>query len=448
MAQQAPSSSRRGHASTSSVGSFDAHGPPPARPERSQRRPVGQGASPSPAVARGPNETGRFEGANGAASRVPAIGVSGDTSGTAGGQGKNQRMIDQLRGYGGAGDYGDSPNLGASTSSSIHFAPRLSPVPGGASPTFDTPRQGHDDDASSTASSPTSSRAGSPSRRPSATGSTRPDPRDSPPLIVPAALQNAVSAFSNAGRRRADERRGGLADQGLNGSGGIRKTSAAPSLPDGEGQTDVDAPAAMKRVLNPDDYPDTPAFRQVDEVLRRCRDEWPNLVRGTSLAPTSDQGDEGGLVFDPVSLALELLEPERAAGRNTNRSDSGSRQNLTSFLRLKSELDGAIKSTLSPRMNPPVDPSGSKDAYRAFETAITTHNATLTTLTSAQKLVGGMRTGLVGTREKLEGQGKEGLAGMYARLGMLEEMGSLLDEMCVVLCCLRLGGLQWERRLI
>lgn len=157
--------------------------------------------------------------------------------------------------------------------------------------------------------------------------------------------------------------------------------------------------------------------------------------------------EEADLAFDPVSLALELLEPDRersarAAGDDHAPTSSASshrpkkRQNLTSFLRLKAELDNAIKSTLSPRMNPPSTTSesgsGGVDAYRAYETSISTHNATLSTLTQAQKLVGGMRTGLVTTRERLEGQlgAKEGgLAGMYARLGMLEEMGSLLDEM-------------------
>lgn len=183
----------------------------------------------------------------------------------------------------------------------------------------------------------------------------------------------------------------------------------------------------------------------MDQVLRKVQEEWPNLVRGTSLTVGVHGGQEeegeADLAFDPVSLALELLEPDRSTrGGDVDDGQASAatsphrqrRQNLTSFLRLKAELDNAIKSTLSPRMNPTsITTSGGSDAYRAYETAITTHNATLSTLTQAQKLVGGMRTGLVTTREKLEGQlgAKEGgLSGMYARLGMLEEMGSLLDE--------------------
>ncbi|BGP31484.1 exocyst subunit [Rhodotorula toruloides] len=137
------------------------------------------------------------------------------------------------------------------------------------------------------------------------------------------------------------------------------------------------------------------------------------------------QKDEGD--FDPVSLALHLLEPARrgnAAERDPPRSANGTRQNLPCFLRLKGQLDHAIRSALSPQLNP----TSSENAYRAYESAITTHNATLGALTNAQKMIAGMRTGLGSTREKLEGTGREGLADMYTRMGMLEEMGGMLDE--------------------
>ncbi|KWU43286.1 hypothetical protein RHOSPDRAFT_26426 [Rhodotorula sp. JG-1b] len=412
--------------------------PPPARPERSQRRPpAGATASPNPALGAG---------------------------------GKNQRMMDQLRGYtvNGTPTMMDSPtmldtpsmtmmtpDLGASTSSSIHFAPRPSASSSSSSSRPQPQRDGggggniiEEDEASSSmsaSSSPTSSRAGSPSRR--ASHARRQQRRDggggsSPTMMttsapVPAAVQNAVSAFSTAGKKRADGRRGG----GGGGGTGERSGDGQPPPPDSPTTTTTMTTATTtntRKVLNPDEYPDTPAFRQVDQVLRRVQEEWPNLVRGTSLATAAgaangrERGqEEADLAFDPVSLALELLEPDRSA-RGGDHHATSRRQNLTSFLRLKAELDNAIKSTLSPRMNPTTLESGAgADAYRAYETAITTHNATHSTLTHAQKLVGGMRTGLVTTRERLEGQlgAKEGgLAGMYARLGMLEEMGSLLDE--------------------
>ncbi|GAA5870920.1 hypothetical protein JCM3774_003481 [Rhodotorula dairenensis] len=432
----AAAASRRGHASTSSIGSLsDPHRdpaapspPPPVRPERSQRRPVGPNASPSPALQHRTADPGRFP------SPAPTTTATTTTvTGTATG-GKNQRMMDQLRGYSSSSSHHrgqqesptlvpETPDLAASTSSSIHFAPR---PPQSADPSthrLPTPlgRRAEEDDedtrdsssSSPASSSPTLSRANSPS-----SSRHRPPPS--------AALQDAVSAFSNAGRKRA----------------AAAATASAAETSQGHHHHHPPLSPAHKeptasRVLDPHEYPDTPAFRQVDEVLQRVREEWPNLVRGTSLATAAESDDAAA--FDPVSLALELLEPERsratAAATSSNDGGSGRRQNLTSFLRLKAELDGAIKSTLSPRMNPPVTTAapggggGGADAYRAYETAITTHNATLSTLSTAQKLVAGMRSGLVGTREKLEGQGgKEGLAGMYARLGMLEEMGSLLDE--------------------
>lgn len=427
MADRGP---RGAHASSSSS-SAHTQGPPhahmqgpPQRPQRSERRP--QPAEPAATL-------------------------------------KSRRMLDHLNGGAAPDSAASTPDLGASTSSSIHFAPR------------DAHRNGSDDDeedgeekeARSGSGSPTFSSSSRPTS-PAASTRTHPDSRrqqgqqgqrrdydqdgedanslsDAPspttPLAVPNALHDAVSAFSHAGQRRRAPTAGRIGPVAAANSDAISGVDAA-SQPS----------SARRGPLNPHEYPDTPAFRQVDDVLRRCRDDWPNLVRGTSLAAAEGR-DAGGshgsdLAFDPVSLALELLEPARGggggggrddgrAGTPTSRSDRGTKQNLTSFLRLKSELDGAIKSTLSPRMNPPrsgpdADESSTSSPYRAYESAITTHKATLGTLTQAQKLVGGMRSGLVGTRERLEGQGKEGLAGMYARLGMLEEMGALLDEMCVV----------------
>lgn len=387
-------------------------------------------------------------------------------------------MMDQLRGYtvNGTPTMLDSPtmldtpsmtmmttpDLGASTSSSIHFAPRPS-VSSSSSSSRPQPRRdgggggniNEEDEASSSmsaSSSPTSSRAGFPSRRPShARQQQRRDGGGSPTITmtsapIPTSVQNAVSAFSAAGKQRADGRRGGGGGGG--GGTGERSGDGQPPPPDSPTTTTTmnttTTNTNTRKVPNPDEYPDTPAFRQVDQVLRRVQEEWPNLVRGTSLATAAHGGERGqeeeaDLAFDPVSLALELLEPDRErssrAADEVDHHATSRRQNLTSFLRLKAELDSAIKSTLSPRMNPAAtleSGAGGVDAYRAYETAITTHNATLSTLTHAQKLVGGMRTGLVTTRERLEGQlgAKEGgLAGMYARLGMLEEMGSLLDEM-------------------
>ncbi|TNY20452.1 hypothetical protein DMC30DRAFT_251425 [Rhodotorula diobovata] len=404
--------------------------PPPVRPERSIRRPAG--ATPSPATPHGAGDSGRFPGA------PPRIGVSAPASS---GEGKNRRMMDQLRGAArdavmdSPASPSMSPNLGASTSSSIaapyasgsnsNGASRLSPIPSSSSRMGRGPDTQYDD-----ASSTSSSRAGSPEPDPSSSG-----------LVVPSALSDAISAFSRAGARRADGRRGGLADQGFDVPSSRRVGGASgASSPEEElvpgGQERV---GGVKRAaLNPEDYPDTVAFREVDDALRRVRDEWPALVRGTSLAGQVEgdgEGEDDARDFDPVQLALHLLDSGGSAARRLS-SDAGGGggagggRQLSSFLRLKQQLDNAIRSTLNPALNPApgAGAGGGADPYRAFESAITTHNATLQALSGAQKLIGGMRSTLGGTREKLEGKGREGLAGMYARLGMLEEMGGLLDE--------------------
>lgn len=360
---------------------------PPLRPERSTRRPIG--ATPSPAAIGG-NDSGRFEGSSSNLSAPPHIGVTG-TDGR-GGEGKNRRMIDQLNGRTSANETApDSPSFSPNPSS---------PQFGRLSPTTSrryTPRRDDNSDHESDAST-SSSRPHSPSYGDQST--------DSPPLVVPSALQDAISAFSSAGRR-ANGRRGGLADQGLTGGG---KDTAAQEKSRNQ---------LLSSALNPDEYPDTPAFREVNEVLQKVATEWPALARGTSVAVE----DAGGEDFDPVSLALHLLDPASSRERDPS---AGRQQSLSSFLRLKAELDHAIQSTLSPVTNPSTT---SSNAYRAYETSITTHNMTLGALSVAQKQIGGLKTGLLGTREMLEGKGREGLAGMYSRMGMLEEMSSVLDEM-------------------
>ncbi|GAA5916657.1 hypothetical protein JCM6882_001573 [Rhodosporidiobolus microsporus] len=434
------------HAHTPSFGSTsslsfsqDPSAPPPSRPERSARRPAGgTGATPSPANLGGAGQSGRFEGS------MPRIGVTDAGGGGAGPSGKNARMLDGLRGGRGAGGPSSpslSPNLALSTSpqkggsfnSSNPFSrsPHSPSTAGGSS----FGRSGGGGEYSDADDSDTSSRPGSPSH-----GG---DDEDS--VVVPAALSDAINAFSSAGARRADGRRGGLADQGFDVPSSRRGAGASPNLsgspemdrgsPNGDENGQAGGGRRQKARLDPHEYPDTPAFREVDEALRRVRDEWPALVRGTSLAGqvvpdqggTDDESANGGAGgagdFDPVSLALHLLDPSRSG----ESSHGASRQTLTSFLRLKQQLDHAIRSTLSPVQNAPSS-GHAGNPYRAYETAISSHNLTLASLTGAQKHVANLRTGLGGTRERLEGKGREGLAGMYARMGMLEEMGGVLDE--------------------
>lgn len=212
-------------------------------------------------------------------------------------------------------------------------------------------------------------------------------------MVPTTALNDAISAFSAAGSRR-DGRRGGLADQGYTAQAKVKQARAS--------------------ALNPEAYPDTPAFREIDAALKRVAAEWPVLTYGTSLSGSANTTNTAAVAsereFDPVSLALGLLDPSSA--------DGGSRS-LDAFLDMKAQLDHAIESTLS----------SSSSSYRAYESSISTHNSTLQTLGASQRTVAELKTQLADAREKLDGKGKDGLLGMYNRMHHLEEMGKLLDEM-------------------
>ncbi|KAK4052526.1 exocyst subunit [Microbotryomycetes sp. JL221] len=221
--------------------------------------------------------------------------------------------------------------------------------------------------------------------------------------VPSAALNHAISSFQEAGEKRKG-RRGGLADQGF--------AATEPDDNDEDNQqqrTSHTATATTRRqrtksrALDPDDYPNTPAFREIEHVLTRVAREWPSLIDGTSATAgiTSRTTQQE---FDPVALALGLLDAQDDA--------------LDSFLGMKQQLDKAISTTLS----------STTSSYRAYETSITTHNSTLQTLNSSQRNVTELRKSLFEAREKLEGKGREGLVGMYNRMTHLEEMAKILDE--------------------
>lgn len=164
--------------------------------------------------------------------------------------------------------------------------------------------------------------------------------------------------------------------------------------------------APLAAVLDPREYPDTPAFREIEAVLRKIRTDWPIILQDSSEEVIA--GSEFNK-FDPVTLALSLLNPATV----------GTPVSLPSFLRLKAELDHAISTSLA----------ASTTSYRAYESGITTYNSTLTTLCNNVKAVEELKKELTESREKLEGKGREGLAGMYNRMAHLEEMVKILDEM-------------------
>lgn len=346
--------------------------PPPSRPERSQRRPLL--GTPSPATTPTLVE-GRFPDIAAGTTSPPtpeppvrptlistgSMRMDGTRRGAPTGREgldagtKSKRMMERL-------NLARQPTLlKPSTTATLQSTLPLNP-------SDSIRRAGHSRNSSGSSNS-------------SATSSARPpSPNPAKEEVKPpsAAISSAISAFSNAGARR-DNRRGPVPDR--------------------------PKPKARTRLTTA--YPDTPAFREVAGVLGKIGREWPVLMYGT----TANEAEEGSedKEFDLVTLALGLLAP----------SSVGTPQSLSSFLRLKSELEHAIQSTLS----------STPAAYRSFESSITNYNSSVTGLSDSQKRVAELKKSLREVRAKLEGQGREALGGMGGRLKHLEEMGKILDEM-------------------
>ncbi|KAK4705054.1 exocyst complex component 4, partial [Phenoliferia sp. Uapishka_3] len=380
--------------------------PGPQRPERSMRRPLGAPGSGTPSPHASYPSDGRFpesqdqfaapssrdfQSQNGGRSTpsvnvVSSSGMSrGDSAASVGSMGgnmngagggglgsgggdKSRRMMDNLNNGGSTNGLNSSPLLSASTSTL---------------PPFQRPQGGGRRSSVSSNSSTSSSGA-------------IPQPEAQLDLGATPGLASVISAFSSAGQRR-DGRRGGLADQGI-----ITTPVPAANL------------VKKSTVLDPTQYPDTPAFREIEVVLRRIGQDWPVLMTGTSADGDAER-EGGSRDFDPVTLALSLLSSEENGG-------AGGGQTMKSFMRMKGELDHAISSTLNGS-----GPGGGA-SYRAYESSITTYNSTLASLTRSQRQVGELKKSLGEVRDRLEGKGKEGLAGMWDRMGHLEEMGKILDE--------------------
>jgi len=129
-------------------------------------------------------------------------------------------------------------------------------------------------------------------------------------------------------------------------------------------------------------------------VLERIGSEWPELL------PSSDPAVE----FDPVSLALSMLDPasiDESAGK------------LASFMRLERDLGKALKSHI-------------QSHYRAFDASISAYNGTLANLGSASKQVAQLRARLNEVHDVM-GTKRSELGSIAARKTELAEMERILD---------------------
>lgn len=277
----------------------------------------------------------------------------------------------------------NNPSSFTSTSNNGSNSPSLSNVIPGLSRGKSHSRRSS---ASSTSSTQSSRRTHSPQPGQQSSSSSKKETAAAPS----AAVASALAAFSNAGARRREL--GSVSD-----AAAVAKKSKP-----------------KKQAIPKPVYPDTLAFREVDSVLKKITREFPMLMIGTSGAVLEDGDDEEEgapeKAFDPVTLALALLD-------SSNSSSNGS--TLSSFLRLKSELDHSISATLS----------SNASAYRAFESSISGYNSTVAGLSKSQEQVAELKKSLGEVRGKLDAKGREGLAGMYNRMSHLEEMGKILDEM-------------------
>lgn len=155
------------------------------------------------------------------------------------------------------------------------------------------------------------------------------------------------------------------------------------------------------------DYPSTPAFREIERVLGRIEQDWPELIPpeapadGTLGAATKRQD------FDAVTLALSLLDPSSPPER------------FSSFMRLKDDLGRALKSHIQLH-------------YQAFDTSVSAYNNVLANLGSAQKETNDLRSTLSDVREILLTRRTE-LSGMTSRRTELNEMENVLDTLCVAM---------------
>ena len=229
-------------------------------------------------------------------------------------------------------------------------------------------------------------------------------------------VEKALAAFGANQPRKA----GGNAD----GSGSSRNRSAAASgaaTPTASGGNDaagaarsrrgavgVQGESARARAASAlEKVPSTPAFREMERVLAQVATEWPELLPPEAAVQNNDAGasdaDAEGLgedAFDPVTLALSLVEPDAPQER------------FRSFLATKDALSRSLKSSIQTH-------------YHSFDASVSSYNGLLANLTAAQRNTSALRSRLEEVRETL-GKNRTELGVLEARRTELNEMDRIL----------------------
>jgi exocyst complex component 4 len=147
----------------------------------------------------------------------------------------------------------------------------------------------------------------------------------------------------------------------------------------------------------------------MERVLEQVAQEWPELLPpGTGEGATRSANQDGEAeeeldpedVFDPVTLALSLVDPEATQDR------------FRSFLATKDALSRSLQSSTQPH-------------YRTFDASVSSYNGLLSNISHAQKNASSLRTALEDVREML-GKGRAELGVLEARRTELNEIDKIL----------------------
>ncbi|PWZ02329.1 hypothetical protein BCV70DRAFT_157446 [Testicularia cyperi] len=191
----------------------------------------------------------------------------------------------------------------------------------------------------------------------------------------PAALNSVLSALTSAGRKRQAARI-------------MRGTTAEEESRRRRNEKKISEVAGQRRRPLTDyvDRTDSRAFREINAVLRKVKEEWPFVANDD---------------FNSVALALSMLD------------DSSLGASRAEFEEVKQLIEHSLQGTVD-------------DHYESFATAITLHNSVLQSLTSAQTSVSGARRRLRDSREAL-GAKRADLVQMWQRSQAVKESLRLLD---------------------
>ena len=229
-------------------------------------------------------------------------------------------------------------------------------------------------------------------------------------------LNKAVSAFASAGSQQARSNKGKASpgsssarpkptdrpsndaadarDQGASSSSGRNRRGAVG--------VQGESARARKNASSQQALPSNPTFREMERVLEQVAQEWPELLPPGTGNNVHEEGEDAEAedMFDPVTLALSLVDPEAAPDR------------FRSFLATKEALSRSLKPSIQTH-------------YRTFDASVTSYNGLLSNISHAQKNAGSLRTALEDVREML-GKGRAELGVLEARRTELNEIDKIL----------------------